>query len=110
MGTIPSFLLVHRVDVRTYRGTTGKGERVFDDAVTGVRCFVDDEVRKVRSSSTGQEVVSQSTVYVRPDAYDLFPPGSEVTLPRGRVAEVITRGDRTSGGLPAPDHVEIMLT
>src|SRR5689334_6264391 len=112
MPELPGFMLTQTVTVRPYRGTSGKGDRIFDSPSEPIRAFVEDDRRKVRSSSTGQEVVSQTTGYLAAGAgvLGLFPAGSEVALPAGRVAEVITVVDASSGGLPTPDHLEIMLT
>lgn len=109
-GAVPLNLLVHRVTVQTYRGTTGKGVRTFDDESDPIRAFVDHKVRLVRSSSTGQEVMSSATVIVRPGELERFPPYSLVRLPDGSVREVIERMNRDGGSLPVPSHVELALT
>lgn len=109
-ATVPTALLVHRVRVQTYEGTTGRGTRQYATISSPIRAFVDYKSRLVRSSSTGQEVLSQATVILKPSEYDRFPPGSLVTCPRGEVREVIERMDRDGGSLPVPSHVELALT
>ncbi len=57
-------LLPHTVTVRPYEGTSPYGE-VFGDPVTH-RAFVEDRRRLVISAS-GEEVISETTVYIGPD-------------------------------------------
>jgi len=109
-ASVPIALLVHRVRVETYLGTTGRGTRTFGALSDPIRAFVDHKNRLVRSSQTGQEVVSSTTVILKPSQYDAFPPGSRVTLPTGEVREVIERFNRDGGSLPVPSHVELALT
>ncbi|WP_329423990.1 hypothetical protein [Streptomyces sp. NBC_01268] len=101
---IPAFMLGHTVTVEPYLGRTSVGPR-YGPAAT-VKCFVDEQTRVVRDQ-TGQEVTSTSTFYARPGL--VCPAESRVTLPDGRVARVIARLDRSGGGMPTPDHVEVQL-
>lgn len=113
MSDLADFM-VHTVTVRTLTGTGGMGP-VLAEPVTlhpavdgGV--FVDDKRRLVRAADASQ-VVSESTLYdVAVDRAALYQPGSEIDLPSGRTAIVITTAVRTSGGLDLPDHVEAALT
>jgi hypothetical protein len=104
--------MVHAVTVRTRLGAGGMGTSWAAPATftppTGV--FVDDKRRLVRGADAAQ-VVSEATLFdVDVDRASAYTPGTEVTLPSGRVATVITVAARTSGPLELPDHVEVTLT
>lgn len=101
---LPSFMLGHTVTVEPYLGASAYGPRY--GAATAVACFLDQQTRTVRSA-TGQEVTSTSTFYARPGL--VCPAESRVTLPDGRITRVIARLDRSGGGMPTPDHVEVQL-
>jgi hypothetical protein len=105
VSQIPQFLLRHEVTVEAFRGDGARGP-VYGPPAT-VRCFVDDQRRRVRDSG-GNEVVSSTTVrtLLGVDA----PAGSRVTLADGREATVIQALRRDGGGLPTPDHLELVLT
>lgn len=113
MGSIPAFLLQHSATVETLEGTDGRQEQHYA-AGAAFRCFVEAQTRRVRSQQTGQETVSSTTLYVNRDAIAggaaAFAPGSLVTLPSGRRAEVIACLDRDGAGLPVPSHLEVQLT
>ena len=112
MANIPAMLLRHTCTVETLEGVTGRSSQVFGAAVS-FKCFVESRTRRVRSQQTGNETTSSTTVYARRDAAHgpaSFAVGSRVTLPSGRVAEVIELADRDGGGLATPDHLEIILT
>lgn len=72
-----------------------------------LRALVDQRRRLVRSG-TGSEVLSETTLRVQLGA--TAPPGSRVTLPGGRQAQVITTTAHDGGRLPVPSHLEIALT
>jgi len=104
---------VHTVTVQTLTGTGAYGDvfaaPVTLDPATDTGVFVDDKRKLVRSSS-GAEVISETTIYGRPNLIAVLLEGSLVALPSGRVATVITTGARDSGGLDLPDHVEAACT
>ncbi|MFE5912087.1 hypothetical protein ACFQ6B_23800 [Streptomyces wedmorensis] len=104
LTVLPSVMLGHTVAVEPYLGNSAYGPR-FGPAVL-VRCFLDEQTRTVRNPA-GQEVTSTSTFYARPGL--VCPAESRVTLPDGRVTRVIARLDRSGGGMPTPDHVEVQL-
>ncbi|MEU2120002.1 hypothetical protein ABZ567_31195 [Streptomyces sp. NPDC016459] len=104
MTALPAAMLGHRVTVEPYLGRTSVGPRYGPPVV--VRCFLDEKTRTVRDP-TGREVVSSSTFYARPGLD--CPSESRVTLPSGRRTTVIARLDRSGGGMPTPDHVEVQL-
>lgn len=104
LTVLPSFMLGHRVTVEEYLGASAYGPRFGAPAV--VPCFLDEQTRTVRNPA-GQEVTSSSTFYARPGL--VCPAESRVTLPDGRVTRVIARLDRSGGGMPTPDHVEVQL-
>lgn len=101
-------LLPHSIIVRPYLGTGPYGD-VFGDPVVVRRVFVEDRRRLVRST-TGEEVISETTVRTRPQVH--IPIGSQVTVwpgtPHERTARVITanRFDHPSSW----SHLEIALT
>lgn len=103
---------VHTVTVETLTGTDGYGREQFAAPViltppdTG--CFVEQKRRMVRDKD-GVQVVSETTVYTRPEQIDLFTPGSRVTI-RTAVAHVITAALNDSGDLDLPDHIAVALT
>ncbi|MDQ0894429.1 hypothetical protein [Agromyces ramosus] len=102
---------VHALTVETFQGTNGYGEDIFAAPVvltppTG--CFIEPKRRLVRSS-TGEQVVSETTVYTYPANAALFAPSSRVTI-NGTVSRVIVTAPFESGDLDLPDHVVINLT
>lgn len=105
---------VHAVTVRTFLGAGGMGSAyaapVTLSPATGEGVLVDEKRRLVRAPDATQ-VISEATV-LDPDTghADLWAPDSQVTLPSGRVATVITVAARTSGDLDLPDHIEVALT
>jgi hypothetical protein len=105
VAEIPTRFLVHRVDVEPLLGTGGYGDQ-YDTKVADVPCMRDDRTRLVRNSD-GDEVTSQTTLYMRLSQADRFPAGSRVTLP-GRVASVITSARRDDAGLGAWQHLEVV--
>lgn len=109
MADIPLAYLTQTASVRTFQGSSGKGEQLYGAAAT-FACLVEHSRRRVRSSTTGQEVISSSTLRCRRSVTAAaFRPGSLVTMPSGDVAEVIDCKDWTGGGLPTPDHLEVIL-
>ena len=102
---IPGFLLRHTVTLEPLLGEGPFGP-TFGPPVP-VRCFRDDARRLVRDAS-GAQVVSETTLYMRPTA--ACPVGSRVTLDDGRIATVATSARRDGGGWPTPDHLEVTLT
>jgi hypothetical protein len=104
---IPEYLLQHEVLIEAAAGTSGFGVTLYGPAVAEA-CFVEDKRRLVRSATTGDEQVSEATVYLRLDAD--APPESRVTLPSGRTATVINAWRRDGGDLPVPSHLELATT
>lgn len=72
---LPAALLPHTITVRPYQGTGPYGD-VFGDP-TVHQAFVEDRRRLVVSTS-GEEVISETTVYTEPDVP--VPAGSQVTV------------------------------
>ena len=110
MGTVPDFLLTMDATVQTYEGVDGANIALYG-ASTSFKCFAERRNRLVRSSSTGQEVMSSTTVYAKPTAGGGeagFSAGSLVTV-MGKTRAVIECAPRVGGGLPTPDHLEIIL-
>ena len=86
MTRIRRSLLKDTVPVETYSGQGAYGP-VYAGSVA-VRCNVDDTRRLVRDAS-GVEVLSEATLYVRPEDAALFTPESRLTI-AGRASRVIT--------------------
>ncbi len=107
MGVIPGFLMVHTITIEPYQGEGGSGP-VYGAPVS-VRCFREDS-RKLVRNQLGEQVVSESQAYCPPGT--VAPPKSRVTIngTNSRTAFVIQAKDRDGGGLPTPDHVEVVLT
>jgi hypothetical protein len=100
-------LLPHSVTVRRYEGTGPYGD-VFGDPTVHL-AFVEDRRRLVVSAS-GEEVISETTIHIGPDA--AVPVGSQVTVwagtPHERTARVITASRYDHPG--SWSHLEIALT
>ncbi|MEU8196341.1 hypothetical protein AB0C10_21395 [Microbispora amethystogenes] len=103
--TLPADMLRHQVQVEPYLGP-GPAGPLYGDQVT-YPGYVEDKRQLVRSA-TGDEVVSETTVYLDPGA--VIPPESRVTLPSGRRSAVITAATREGPPDPAMDHLEVTLT
>lgn len=86
---LPAVLLPHTITVHLFLGTGPYGD-VFGDPVT-LRAFVEDGRRLVVSAS-GEEVISETTIYTGVDLS--VPVGSTVTVwlgtPQERTARAIT--------------------
>lgn len=104
MGHVPGYLLRHQVTIEPYAGQGGNGPTY--GAAVLVRCFREDARKMVRNAQ-GEQVVSETTCYC--PVGTVAPPLSRVTV-GSRVAYVINTKDRDGGGLPTPDHVEVVLT
>lgn len=102
---LPAALTPHSVTVRHKTGDGAYGP-VHAEPVTVSRCQVDERTTLVRDSS-GAEVVSSTTVRVRP-GYGSAPAGSLVTLPSGREATIL--GVAHFHHPPAPEFFEWSLT
>lgn len=87
-------------------GADSFGAPYFGPAVS-VRCFLDAKVRLIRGAPEGDQLVSSSTAYA--PLATVAPAESRVTLPDGRVTTVMQALRRDGGGLPTPDHLEIVL-
>ena len=104
MSRLPRWLLRHRITVEPLTGQGPYGP-VYGPPLA-VRCFLDAQTRMVRDPG-GDEVVSATTAYCPPGT--AAAPGSRVALPDGRQTVVIAALDRSGGGLPTPDHLEVQL-
>jgi hypothetical protein len=103
MGTIPGFLLPHTIIIEPYTGMSATGP-LYDPPVT-VRSFNADKRRLIRGTG-GDVTLSSTTSYCPPGT--VAPVQSRVTV-NGRVTTVLQRLDHDGGGLPTPDHVELLL-
>lgn len=109
MVSLPRILTPHTVLIEDKTGDGAYGP-VHATAREVRRCRVEDKRTLVRDEH-GQEVVSTSRVFLRPDAGPV-PAGSRVTLwpgrPHERTATVITAALHHTP--PAPEHHELALT
>lgn len=96
---------VHTITVETHEGHDSNGP-IYSAPVT-VPCFVDDSTKLV-AAPTGDQVVSQSTVFADSSYAPLFVAESRLTV-NGRATRVITVNNYTSGPLGLPDHVEVAV-
>lgn len=97
---------VHTVTVTPLVGSGAYGD--VEGPPRTVTGFLDSATRLVRADS-GEEVVSQATLYTALGNHDAFPPGSTVKLPDGRDTTVIGRARRDAPGLDLPEHIEVTL-
>lgn len=93
------------VTVETRAGTGAEGDTYA--APTTAVVFLED-ARKLVRDATGQQVVSESTLYADVADVALFTPDSKVALPT-RQALVITAKVHVIGD-PDVDHTEVNLT
>lgn len=97
---------VHTATVETLLGAGAYGDQ-FAAPVT-VPCFA-EAARKVVRQTSGEQVVSESTVYCDVSYAALFLTDSKVTV-SGATARVIRTNTNDSAGLQLPDHVVVNLT
>lgn len=100
---MPAMLLRHTVTVERYEGSSAYGETYA--APVPLDCFREHKRRLVRDAA-GNEVVSETTLYAMPDT-DPIPAGSRVTVD-GTATTVIAADLKDGGGLPTPDHLEVV--
>jgi hypothetical protein len=105
MATIPRWLLRQQVTVEPWLGEGPDGPRY--GAAEVLACYVENKARVLRAPD-GTQTVSTATVYAR--LGPTVPAQSRVTLPGGRVATVMGPWPADGGGLPTPDHLELLLT
>lgn len=107
--SLPRALTPHTVRVEDKTGDGGWGAS-FADPRTVRRCRVEDRPTLVRDAS-GQEVVSSTRVFLRPEDGPV-PVGSRVTVrpgaPDERTAVVLSAAHHHTP--PAPEHYELALT
>lgn len=97
------------VTVEAYAGSGGRGD-LYAAAVAVTPCVVEDSRRRVRvqtQDAAGAEQTSSTTVWA--PLGTSAPPGSRVTLPSGRVAQVLAASEITAAGHDLPEHLELSL-
>lgn len=105
---------VHTATVETFKGKNGYGVDIFAAPVVLAPpngCFIEN-ARKLVRNKTGDEVVSETTVYTFPANADLFTTDTKVTVttPTGVVQSRVIKADvNDSGPLGLPDHVAVTL-
>jgi hypothetical protein len=98
----------HTIRVKRYQGSGAKGD-VFADEVE-LKGLVEDANTLV-TNAQGEQVNSSARVFLPADTAPI-PLDSEVTLTGpclGRTTRVIGVNVHDAGGLPTPDHVEVVL-
>lgn len=103
MGNIPRWLLRHRITVEPFEGNFSHGPKY--GAAFVYKCFVDDG-RTLQLDKDGAEVISSARAFGV--LTDKIPIESRVTV-NGRVTFVMEVKRRDGGGLPTPDHLEVIL-
>jgi hypothetical protein len=103
VGALPAFLLTHRMVVEPYLGASGNGPTY--GRPVEVACFVEPARSTARGGET-RTAIGSATVYAPLDT--VISPESRVTL-EGRRVEVVSVVRHDGGGLPTPDHVEIVV-
>ncbi len=98
---------VHTVTVETFEGSGPYGD-VYLPTSDPIPCFIDEKRRFVRSS-TGEQIVSETTLWMSKTHYGAFKPESLVQV-NGHPSTVITRSLADSGEMDLPDHVSVNLT
>lgn len=99
---------VHSITVQPLEGHGPYGD-VYGE-LTPVPCLVEDITRQVRTAvgnTAGSVTLSRTTAYA--PLGTVVPVGSLVQLPNGRTSKVIATQDHDGGGLPTPDHLEILI-
>lgn len=97
---------VHEVTAYPAGGVDAYGRRVLGPPEV-VSAWVEEKTQMVRDKN-GREVVSAATVTTRLQA--MWPLESEVLLPSGRRATVLTVSVLDAGGLDLPEHRVYHLT
>lgn len=92
------------VVVEPFRGKSASGGDLFGPAVQVAPTWVNETVRKIRSSN-GESLTITATVYAALGTD--CPTGSRVTLPSGRTTVALSVTRRDGGGFDVPEHVEI---
>lgn len=98
---------VHTAVVEPFLNTSGYGVDLFGPAVT-VACFADDTRHQIRSS-TGELVISETTLYTTVANAPTFVINSRVTV-NGNMSRVMKVNTNDSGPLGLPDHCAVNLT
>ncbi|MGH7954757.1 MAG: hypothetical protein ACREOZ_02225 [Gloeomargaritales cyanobacterium] len=97
--------MVHSIEVEPLLGQFSQGPS-YGTKVVIDKCFVEDETTLQRDKN-GQEVVSSCMVLINDLTTDI-PLDSRVTV-NGRRTTVLNVKRRDGGGLPTPDHLEVIL-
>lgn len=104
MGTIPGFMLRHRVAVEPYLGVWG----LYGARVDGLPCAVAESLNAALGQPGAPRIVVRTIV--APLTWQVTPvPGSRLTLPDGLVGFVSAVARHTAPGLPVPEHWELAV-
>ncbi|TYK47157.1 hypothetical protein FXF68_25480 [Actinomadura decatromicini] len=98
-------MLTHRVTIEPFEGDGARGE-VYGTPITGVRALAVPKTTAVRTAD-GKTTTSDTTVVLLPG--QVCPVRSRLTLPSGRKVVAVAVTDADGGGLPTPDHVEVVV-
>jgi hypothetical protein len=105
MPRMPRRMLTHRITIEPFEGDGARGE-VYGTPVTGVRALAVPKTTVIRDAD-GKRTVSNTTVVLLPG--QACPPRSRLTLPDGRKVTAMQVTGADGGGLPTPDHVEVVV-
>lgn len=102
---MPRFLTPDTVTVRPHEGEGAYGD-IFGPQRT-LKWVKVDETTKLTRDKNGAEVVSSGQVIIRPEHMPI-PVDSEITLPSGRIAVVLSVAHFKHA--PAPEHYVLHLS
>lgn len=100
-------MYVHTATVEPFLGINGLGVDMFGPPAS-LPCFLDDTRHQIRST-TGETVISESTLYTYPTNAGSFTINARVTV-GANVSRVMKVNVNDSGTLDLPDHVAVSLT
>lgn len=105
MPRMPRWMLKHRVTIEPFAGDSATGP-VYGAPITGVRALAVAKTTNIRTAD-GKTTVSDTTVVLLPGQE--CPVRSRLTLPGGRTVTAMSVTVADGGGLPTPDHVEVVV-
>lgn len=104
MADLPEWALRHTLTAEPYLGRSIGGDPLYGPPVQ-VRCLIDRNLKEINPDEIRVEP-SGARIYTQLDA----PINSETRLTvEGRRVEIVTLFRRDGGGLPTPDHLEIIV-
>lgn len=105
MPRMPRRMLRHRIVIEPFAGDGATGP-VYGTPVTDVRALAVAKTTVLRTAD-GKTTTSDTTVVLLPG--QSCPVRSQLTLPGGRTVIAVQVTDADGGGLPTPDHVQVVV-